>query len=616
MWYEVFVAHDDAPGAGLRLRRALDPERDHLRGVLSDDAIVVVGYEDFLCPYCRKLRQVFVRLRESLGDRLVYVVRHFPNERTHPGAELAARAAEAAARQGRFYEMHDRLFDHEPSISAADILEMARGLELDVDRFERDLEDPAVRARVEEDLADGRENGVTSTPTLFVDGIRYDGAWDYHSMLEALDRPLAARLQRSARVFASLPTSAGLVLLITAALALVCANTPLSALYDGLMDTHVGIGPIGRILSLTVRDWLSEGLLAVFFLVVGLEIRRELTSGALADRRAATLPIVAAIGGVVTPALIYLAINRGPSSYGWPIPTATDIAFTLGLMAVLGDRIPTSLRVFVATLAVVDDVLSVLVLAVFFPHSFAPLYGLAVLGAVIVLVTFNRARVYVVWPYVAVTLVLWFSLHALGVHAALAGVLLAMCLPTRPTPKVVPLLAQAATALAALEHAEKHEEDPVREWAARNLAAASARLTSPAERIERAVAPWSAFVILPLFAFSATGVSLVIDFSSPTATPIFTGIVAGLVIGKPLGILLWSRAAIAMRIAAAPQGVALRQFIGAACLCGIGDTMSLLMADRAFAPTTAAVAKLAVLTGTVIAGIVGTLVLRQQSSKR
>ena len=618
------MAHDGPSSAALRLRRPVDPGRDHLRGVPSGDAVVVVGYEDFLCPYCRRLRPVIARLRSALGDRLVYVFRHFPNERAHPGAELAARASEAAARQGRFFEMHDALFDRAPPIAEADLLELARGIGLDVDRFRRDLQSGEVRARVDQDLADGRRNGVTGTPTLFVDGIRYDGAWDFHSMLEALERPVAARVHRSARVFASLPTSSGLVLLVAAVAAIVFANTPLAPLYERVMSAPVIAGPVGGVLSLTVRDWLSEGLLAVFFLVVGLEIRREMTTGALADRRAAILPVLAALGGVVAPALIYLALNRGPASSGWSIPTATDIAFTLGLLAIQGDRIPVGLRAFVAALAVVDDVLSVLTLAIFYPRAFAPEFALAVLALFLLLVALNRARVYAVWPYVLTTLALWVALHALGVHAALSGVLLALCLPTRPAPTVGSLLAQAATALDALEDAERAarrtgrdegrlEQDAVWEWAARNLSAASARLASPAERIERAVAPWSAYVILPLFAFSATGVSLRADFSARGMAGIFAGVVLGLVVGKPLGILLASAVAIAGRLAISPEGVTARLFAGAACLCGTGYTGALLMVDRALSPADAAVAKLAVLVGSTIAGILGTLVLRYRA---
>jgi NhaA family Na+:H+ antiporter len=615
------MASDAHAGPKLRLQQEVNPERDHIRGEATADAVIVVGYQDFLCPYCRRLRQVFRRLRDALGDRLVYVYRHFPNERANPGATLAAQAAEAAARQGRFFEMHDAIFDRELPIGRAELTEMARAIGLDVDRFERDLASDEVRARVEQDLADGRKNGVTGTPTLFVDGVRYDGAWDFYSMLESLERPFAARVHRSARVFASLPTSAGLVLLLTAVLAIICANTPIAPFYERVMNAHLGVGVSGSVLSLTVREWFAEGLLSLFFLLVGLEIRRELTTGALVNRRAALLPLFAAVGGVVTPALLYLAFNRGPAAHGWSIPTATDVAFTLGLLAVLGNRVPIGLRVFVAALAVVDDFLSVLIIAIFYPRSFAPSYAVAVVGCLLVLFAFNRARVYASWPYVVMGFALWLSLHALGVHAALAGVLLALFLPTRPPPAATPLLAQAATALAALEHAESEvrrqggdesqlQREPVWEWAARNLSAASARFLSPAERIERALSPWSAYVILPVFALSATGVRVTTELSSPDAARIFAGIAIGLVIGKPLGILLASALPIALGLAVAPEGVTRRDFVGAACLCGVGDTLALLMADRAFSPADAAVAKLAVLTGSAIAAVVGILVLR------
>ena len=281
----------------LRLRRPLERSRDHVRGAGdAAGAIEVVGYQDFLCPYCRRLREVFARLRRTLGDRLVYAFRHFPNERVHPGATLVSRAAEAAARQGRFWEMHDRLFDREPPFSREDLSTLARDIGLDIERFERDLDAGDVAGRVQEDIDDGLRHGVTGTPTLFVDDVRYDGAWDFYSMLEAIERPVAARMQRTARVFASLPTSAGLVLLIAAVLAIVCANTPAAPIYDALMNAHVGVGPRMSTLSMPVREWLSEGLLAFFFLLVGVEIRREMTVGALAERGAAILPAVAALG--------------------------------------------------------------------------------------------------------------------------------------------------------------------------------------------------------------------------------------------------------------------------------------------------------------------------------
>jgi NhaA family Na+:H+ antiporter len=611
-----------APGVAVRLQRPIDPSQDHVRGGSAPDHVVsVVVYSDYLCPYCRRLRPVLERLRHALGERLAYVFRHFPNERAHPGATFLARAAEAAAQQGHFWDMHDYVYGHEAPFSEKQILDFANKLGLDMERFRRDLESEDMQRRVDEDIAEGKRNGVTGTPTLFVDDLRYDGAWDFYSMLEALERPVAARVQRSARVFASLPASGGLVLILAAAAALICANSPLAPYYRSFVDSSFTIGPVGGPLSLTVGTWFSEGLLAFFFLLVGLEIRRELTAGALTDWRAALLPIIAAVGGVLAPTAIYLMLNPGPTAPGWSVPTATDIAFVLGILALLGEGVPVGLRVFAAALAVVDDILSMLTLAIFYPHAFEATWLLASVSATAILFALNRARVYASWPYIIVTTALWLSLHAAGVHAALAGVVLAAFLPTRPAPAAGPLLAQAATALAALEYVENEakqegdetrrlEQEPIWDWASRNLSAASERLLSPADRAERTIAPWNAHLILPLFAFSATGVALDVDLSSPSAQNILWGVILGLVIGKPLGISLASLLAIKARAAALPDGITLRNFLGAACLCGIGDTVALLMADQAFPQgLAAAIAKIGVLIGSVAAAVLGATII-------
>ena len=600
-----------------RLQRPVDRARDHVRGGRSKSGTIeLVLYGDYLCPYCRRLRKIIGRLRTALGERLVYVFRHFPNERAHPGAEFVSRVAEAAARQDKFWEMHDALYSTDP-VTPKIARELARRIGLDMAQFERDLEDGALQARVIEDLEDGRRNGVTGTPSFFIDGLRYDGAWDFHSMLEELQRPVAATLGRSARAFASLPASGGLVLLLAAVLALICANSGIAPYYREFVQASAGIGLRSHLLAMPVGEWLSEGLLAVFFLLVGLEIRRELTAGSLTDLRAAALPVLCAVGGVLAPAAIYLAINRGPTAPGWSVPTATDIAFALGVLALLGSRVPTGLRVFVAALAVVDDILSVLTLAIFYPRSFELGWlGATALG-VLALFSLNRFRVYAIWPYLVATVFLWIALHGAGVHGALAGVVLAAFVPTRPAPSAGPLLAQAATALAALEQAESEAEDgqsieqePIWDWASRNLSAASDRLLSPAERIERAVAPWAAYLVLPLFAFSATGVNLAVDLSAPGAVDVLAGVIAGLVIGKPLGVCLAALAAVRTRIARMPEDATLRGFIGAACLCGIGDTVALLMADQAFhAGEDAAIAKIGVLIGSVTAAALGAIVL-------
>ena len=616
------MSGDSQHAAGERLQRAVDLERDHARGGGAGDGVVsLVVYGDYLCPYCRRLRTVLAQLREALGSSFVYVFRHLPNEAIHPGADLLARATEAASAQGRFWEMHDWLYEREPPIGAEDVCAFAQSLGLDMERFKRDLDNEATRARVQEDLTEGRANGITVTPTFFIDGQRYDDAWDFHSLLEALRRPLAAQVKRSARAFANLPASAGLILLLAALAALICANTPLAPYYHALMDTTFAVGPAGGGVSMTIAAWFSEGLLAAFFLLVGLEIRREVTAGALTNPKAAVLPVVAAVGGVLAPAAIYLALATPATANGWSVPTATDVAFTIGILALLGDRVPPALRVFVAALAVVDDILSMLTLAIFYPHAFNALWLIGSAIGTALLFALNRARVYAGWPYAVVACALWVTLHAARVHAALAGVILAVFLPTRPAPSAAPLLAQAATALAALEsadrevrlnsdHATRARREQVWESASRNLSAASARLLSPAERIERAVAPWSAYFILPLFAFSATGISLAVDLHSADSTRVLLGVILGLVFGKPVGVLLASWLAVLARIGIAPAGASLRVFVGAACLCGIGDTVALLMADQAFpGGDFAGIAKIGVLAGSALAALLGAAVI-------
>ncbi|HEX3810204.1 MAG TPA: Na+/H+ antiporter NhaA [Rhizomicrobium sp.] len=608
------------PMDALRLRRAIDPSRDHVRGGgVAGRTVRVVSYSDFLCPYCQRFRTVLKALRQAFGERIIYAFRHFPNERSHPGADFAARAAEAAANQDKFWEFHDLIYDEKPPFGEERIRQIARDIGLDMERFERDLNAPETEARVASDLAEGRRNGVTGTPTLFVDGVRYDGAWDFYSLADAFEQPVSERISRSARAFASLPASGGLVLLLAAALALICANSPLAGYYHALIGSSFGIGPPGSVLSLTIGEWFSEGLLAVFFLLVGLEIRREMTAGTLSDFKAALLPVVAAVGGGIAPALVYLLFNQGATAHGWAVPTATDIAFVLGVLALLGDRVSTTLRVFIAAFAVVDDILSVLTLAVFYPHNFEAAWLIAAAVAILALYCLNRGRVYAAWPYLVVSAVLWFCLHSAGVHGALAGVVLAAFVPTRPTPDAAPLLAQAATALSTLDYAQREaeerganagDENPALEWASRNLSAASERLLSPADRIERAVAPWSTYLALPLFAFSAAGVGLSVDLSSPDATKILLGVILGLVIGKPLGICIVSAAAIKTRIADAPKSTTIIAFIGAASLCGIGDTVALLMADQAFPHSEdAAIAKIAVLIGSALAAVVGATII-------
>ena len=561
------------------------------------------------------------RLRHALGERLAYTYRYFPNERAHPGAELMSQGAEAAGRQGRFWEMYDALFQREPPLNRSILLEIAAAMGLDMERFRRDLEDAGLRQRIEEDLGDGRRNGVTATPTIFVDGLRYDGAWDFYSMLEALERPVGAQFERTARAFANLPSSAGLVLLVATAAALLCANSPLAPAYERFVNAQFGIGPTPGVLSMSIAEWCSEGLLAIFFMILGLEIRREMTAGSLTDWRAAVAPLLAALGGVIVSALVYLAFNPRATSAGWAVPTDTGLPFTLGILALFGSRASMGLKVFVTTYAVACDVLVILILAVFYPRAIHAEWLPASAAAVAVMVILNRWRVYATWPYLIATVGLWLTLHFVGVSGAISGIAFAALLPPRPVPKAGPLLAQAANALAELEQAEHQlrrsgderrrvEQEPVWDWASRNLSAAAERLLSPAQRIEQAAGPWSSYVVLPLFAFTAAGVSVVADFDAPPAARVLIGTALGLAIGKPLGMILATWVAVRARIGVFPVDAAPMAFLGAIALCGIGDPLSLLLAEQAFPGSSyAAVAKIGVLSGSLMAAVLGSLAL-------
>ena len=327
------------------------------------------------------------------------------------------------------------------------------------------------------------------------------------------------------------------------------------------------------------------------------------------------------MGGVVVPALVYLAFNRGSTAAGWSAPADTGIAFTLGVLALFGQRVSAGLKLFVAAYGVADDVLSMLIIAVFYPRGLHPEWLLAVAAAVAAMVLFNRWRVYAAWPYLAATLALWLALHLAGLSGAISGIALAAFLPPRPPPTPGPLLAQAATALAELEYAEHElkrvgdtrrrlDQEPVWDWASRNLTAAAERLLSPAERMERALGPWSTYVVLPLFALTAAGIPLAANLGVPHARSVVGGVALGLALGKPLGIVVPTWLAAKARIAVFPTDAGRLAFLGAAFLCGIGDPLSLLMAEQAFqSGAYADAAKIGVLAGSALAAALGALTL-------
>ncbi|WP_345821748.1 Na+/H+ antiporter NhaA [Methylobacterium fujisawaense] len=381
---------------------------------------------------------------------------------------------------------------------------------------------------------------------------------------------LTYRPRSSLRGLLTSGAGGGLVLMASAALALIVANSPLADVYFAGLKAHLG--------PLSVLHWINDGLMAVFFLLVGLEIKRELLDGRLRTWPDRILPGVAALGGMILPALVYAAVNwRTPETLrGWAIPAATDIAFALGVLALLGSRVPVSLKVFLTALAILDDLGAVIVIAVFYTADLSlPMLGgaAAMLAA---LYGLNKAGVSRLWPYLALGAVLWVFTLLSGVHATVAGVLLALTVPLRLS--------------------IGRPDDP----------------TSPLHILEHAVSPWSAFLILPVFGFANAGVSFAGVRPAMLLDPVTLGVALGLFLGKQVGVFGFVLATVKLGWAQRPRGASWAQVYGVAVLCGVGFTMSLFIGLLAFAtqPDLEAETKIGVLLGSLACMAVGALVLR------
>ena len=425
------------------------------------------------------------------------------------------------------------------------------------------------------------------------------------------------RVVRPFQYFARTGATSGVLLLVATTAALIWANSPWHASYEAIWESPVALSAAGEFLELSLLAWINDGLMAAFFLLVGLEIKRELLVGELASIRQATLPIAAALGGMVVPALVYLAVNPSrPEAAGWGIPMATDIAFALGVLMLLGPRIPIGLKVFLTALAIVDDMGAVAVIALFYSDSLhlGPLAIAA--GCVLLLVALNASRIRRLLPFLVVGIVLWFALHESGVHATIAGVVLALTIPVRTRINAEQFSSQAREMLAEFDKAETGDllviTSKGQQEAIHALERASEGVQAPLLRLEHGLQSLVQYGIMPLFAFANAGVRLAGADASPLA-PVTLGVLLGLVIGKPLGITLFAWLAVRLRLAALPAQTTWRALHGAAWLGGIGFTMSLFIAAQAFGGTPQLFpAKVGILLGSTIAGTVGALLLRRK----
>jgi NhaA family Na+:H+ antiporter len=389
---------------------------------------------------------------------------------------------------------------------------------------------------------------------------------------------LASRALNALTDFLRLEAAGGIVLIAAAALALVCANSPLEEFYDGFRELPVAVVFGDLQIAKPLLLWINDGMMAVFFLLVSLEIKRESLTGQLAGRDRLLLPMACACAGVAVPALLFTALNRGDAAAmrGWAVPTATDIAFALGVLSLLGSRVPPGMKLLLSTIAVVDDLVAILIIALFYSHGLSPVALGWAGAALLAMFVLNRRGVTALTPYLLLGVVLWVSLLKSGVHATLAGVATGLMIPHVDPRNAIP---------DDVEH-------------------------SPLETLEHALHPWVAYAILPLFAFANAGLALGGLKASDALAALPLGIVAGLVLGKPVGIV---GAAWALRRFGGvrwPDGMDGRAMIGLGLLCGIGFTMSLFIASLAYADVRYEEAVLGVLAASVCAAVLGMLWLR------
>lgn len=376
--------------------------------------------------------------------------------------------------------------------------------------------------------------------------------------------------------FLKLESAGGILLLLSAVAAMLLANSPLSEQYNNFLNLPVSIQIGHFVIDKTLIHWINDGFMAVFFILVGMEVKKELFEGSLSSYQQAIFPAIAAIGGMIIPAIVYWFIAKQDPSLvnGWAIPMATDIAFALGIMALLSKQVPLPLKIFLLALAIIDDLGAIVVIALFFSHglSVQALFFSAI--AIIALVLLNRFKVSALCAYMVVGAILWASVLKSGVHATLAGVIIGFCIPLNG----------------------KNGEKPLHDF-------------------EHILAPWSSFIILPLFAFANAGVSFEgLDFTM-LSSPLLLAIALGLIIGKPVGVFSFSYISVKLGLAKLPNGVNFKQIFAVALLCGIGFTMSMFLASLAFeagaGETINTLSRLGILLGSTISAIIGYFCLKQ-----
>ncbi|WP_319542599.1 Na+/H+ antiporter NhaA [uncultured Pseudodesulfovibrio sp.] len=418
--------------------------------------------------------------------------------------------------------------------------------------------------------------------------------------------------------FFKMEAAGGIALMLCTIAALVWANSPWAESYHALWQTKITVGVGSWVLSKAAILWINDGLMAIFFFLVGLEIKRELLVGGLSTPSQTIMPVAAAIGGMVVPALIFFSLNTGHESVaGWGIPMATDIAFALGIMSLLGSRVPVGLKIFLTAVAIVDDIGAILVIAVFYTTSLnltALSVGLVVLGIMAILNLRWGIRHSI--PYLVLGIIVWFAFLLSGIHATIAGVLAAMTIPAGTRMNCSTFVEELRGAAEVFEMAITPGKTVLtnqeQQMALHSLEHAYEAATTPLQNIEHSLHPWVSFFIMPIFALANAGVALEADVLSDLLTPVSLGIFLGLVLGKQIGVTGACWVVNKLGLAEFPDRTTLMHLWGAACLAGVGFTMSIFIANLAFddAARLVELSKIAILFASLVSGVLGYVVLR------
>lgn len=440
------------------------------------------------------------------------------------------------------------------------------------------------------------------------------------------EEPVARRIERRNAIqeVTSNGTVAAAAMVLAAILAIIVANTPAYEPVHHFFETRVGLVVGGWVPTLTLEEFVNDFLMAIFFLLVGIELKYEMTVGQLRRPRQAALPMLAAVGGVAAPSLIYLGMNLAPGAapHGWAVPMATDIAFALGIMSLLGNRVSPATKVFFSTLAIADDILAIVVIAAFYGQTPDVPWVAASLGCVVVLALLHRARVYTSRPYLAVGIVLWVCMFNSGIHATLAGVILALFLPAKSDIRLGSLRSWLGERARQLDDTYDDEAHVLGQHdftvAAVGVERVMHHVTPPLQRVENAISVAVNFGIMPLFAFVNAQVNLSgADFGSLVADPVFRGVLLGAFVGKPLGIVGVTALLVKVGFAKLPRGMDRVQIAGVGLLGGLGFTMSILIAGLAFSePGEVLAAKCAILSCSVLAALVGSAFIVAATSRQ